>query len=150
MEREFEDLREIAMREIDEFNKKGELDENSLVCAYKLVDIVKDIHEIDEKIYEMNNGYSQGGMYPYMYAMDGNSYRGNNNSYGYGNSYANRNRDSMGRYSRNSYDNSYRGGYSREGERDEIMAKMEHMKNTAGSETERQMIQRIMNQVTQI
>ena len=143
MEREFEDLRAIVMNEIDEINKKGELDENSLVCAYKLVDIVKDIHEIDEKINEMSNGYSQGGMYPYMYAMDGNGYRGNNNSYGY----ANRNRDSMGRYSRNSYDNSYRGGYSREGERDEIMAKMERMKNTAGSETERQMIQRIMNQM---
>lgn len=141
MERTFEDLRAIVMKEIDEINKKGELDENTLVCAYKLIDIVKDIHEIDEK---MNGGYSQGGMYPYMYAMDGNSYRGNNNSYGYGNSYANRNRDSMGRYSRDGY-NSYR-GYSREGDND-MMSKLEHMMNTAASETERQMIQRIMNQM---
>lgn len=132
MERTFEDLRAIVMKEIDEINKKGELDENTLVCAYKLIDIVKDIHEIDEK---MNGGYSQTGMYPHM--MYGNSY---------GNSYATRNRDSMGRYSRDGY-NSYRGGYSREGERDDMMAKMEHMMNTAGSETERQMIQRIMNQM---
>lgn len=145
MERTFEDLRAIVMKEIDEINKKGELDENTLVCAYKLIDIVKDIHEIDEKMNEVS-GYSQGGMYPYMYAMEGNSYRGNNNSYGYGNSYANRNRDSMGRYSRDNSYNSYRGGYSREGDSD-VMAKMEHMMNTAGSETERQMIQRIMNQL---
>lgn len=130
MERTLEDLRAIVMKEIDEINKKGELDENTLVCAYKLIDIVKDIHEIDEK---MGGGYSQTGMYPHMY---GNSY---------GNSYA-RNRDSMGRYSRDGY-NSYRGGYSRDGERDDIMAKMEHMMNTAASETERQMIQRIMNQM---
>ena len=131
MERTFEDLRAIVMKEIDEINKKGELDENTLACAYKLIDIVKDIHEIDEK---MNGGYSQTGMYPQM--MYGNSY---------GNSYATRNRDSMGRYSRDYTGNSYR-GYSRDGDSD-IMAKMEHMMNTAGSETERQMIQRIMNQM---
>ena len=130
MERTFEDLRAIVMKEIDEINKKGELDENTLVCAYKLIDIVKDIYEIDEK---MNGGYSQTGMYPYM---TGNSY---------GNSYATRNRDSMGRYSRDSYGNSYR-GYSRDSDAD-MMAKMEHMMNTAGSEQERQMIQRIMNQM---
>lgn len=127
MERTFEDLRAIVMKEIDEINKKGELDDNTLVCAYKLIDIVKDIHEIDEK---MNGGYSQTGMYPYN---------------GYGNSYATRNRDSMGRYSRDGYGNSYR-GYSRDSDTD-MMAKMEHMMNTAGSETERQMIQRIMNQM---
>jgi len=130
MERTFEDLRAIVMKEIDEINKKGELDENTLVCAYKLIDIVKDIHEIDEK---MNGGYSQTSMYPHM--MYGNSY---------GNSYANRNRDSMGRYSRDGY-NSYR-GYSREGDSD-MMAKLEHMMNTAASETERQVLQRVMNQM---
>lgn len=138
-----DDLREIVTKEIDEINKKGELDENSLVCVYKLVDILKDIGEIEGQ--EM--GYSCRYMgYPYM-MDDGNSYRG-----GYSNRYSNtgysmRNRDSMGRYSRDYSPNSYRGGYSRDGERDEIMAKMEHMMNTAGSETERQVIQRIMSQM---
>ena len=122
MERTLEDLRAIVMKELDDINKKGELDENSLVCAYKLIDIVKDIHEIDS--YEM--GYSQTGrMMPY--SMTGNSYR---------------NRDSMGRYSRD-YGNSYR-GYSRD---DDMMNKLGHMMDTAGSETERQVIQRIMNQM---
>ena len=124
------DLREIVTKEIDEINKKGELDENSLVCAYKLIDILKDIGEIEG----MDMGYSG------RYMMDnGSSYRG-----GYSTRYSNRNRDSLGRYSR---DYSYRGGYSRDGERDDIMAKMEHMMDTAGSETERQVIQRIMNQM---
>lgn len=142
MAQTLEDLREIVTKEIDEINKKGELDENTLVCAYKLIDILKDIGEIES----MEMGYSQANSYMmYPYSMDnGNSYRG-----GYSNRYSNpgysmRNRDSMGRYSR---DYSYRGGYSRDGEREEIMAKMEHMMNTAGSETERQMIQRIMNQM---
>ena len=84
-----------------------------LANAYKLIDIVKDIHEIDSH----SGSYSQTGSYrPYSY-IDGNSYR---------------NRDSMGRYSR---------GY------DDIMAKMNHMMDTAGSETERQVIQRLMNQM---
>ena len=137
----FEDLREIVMKEIDEINKKGELDENSLACVYKLVDIVKDINEIEMT---EDGGYSTANrMYMYPHTMEGNSYRGGNTNYGYGmNSYA-RNRDSMGRYSR---DNSYR-GYSRDAERDEIMAKMGHMMDTAASETERQAIQRIMNQL---
>lgn len=148
----FEDLREIVMREIDEINKRGELDENSLVCVYKLVDIIKDINEIETG---EEGGYAMAMnsrmAYPY-YAMEGGgSYRGGNSGNSYArNSYANaRNRDSMGRYSRegNSYGNSNRGGYSREGEREEIMAKMEHLMNTAASETERQMIQRIMNQL---
>lgn len=144
----FEDLREIVMRELDEINKRGELDENTLICVYKLVDIIKDINEIEtgeEGGYAMMNSRMA---YPY-YAMEGGSYRGggNSNASYARNSYA-RNRDSMGRYSReNSYENSYRGGYSREGERDEIMEKMRRMMESAASETERQVIQRIMNQV---
>ena len=122
MERTFEDLREIAIKELDEINKRGEMDENSLVCAYKLIDIVKDIHEIDS----MENGYSRTGRMSYPY----------NNGYSY------RTRDSMGRYSRDYYR-----GYSRDNERDDLMNKMERMMDTAGSETERQVIQRIMSQM---
>ena len=123
MDRTLENLHEIAMKELEEINKRGELDENSLAHAYKLIDIIKDIHEVDS-----HSGYSQTGYRPYY--MDGYSYR---------------NRDSMGRYSRDY--NNYRGGYSRDSERDDIMAKMGHMMDTAASETERQVIQRLMNQL---
>lgn len=143
----FEDLREIVMKELDEINKKGELDEATLACVYKLVDIIKDINEIETG--EEDGGYSMMNRMYNPYSMEGGSYA--RNSY---NSYARQNRDSMGRYSRGgSYGNSYRGsyaregGYSREGEREEIMAKMGHMMDTAASETERQAIQRIMSQL---
>ena len=132
----FEDLREMAMRELDEIVKRGEMDENSLVCIYKLVDILKDIGEIENS--EM--GYSQNGYSMYPYAWEGNSYTGN--SY---RGYSRQRRDSMGRYSRDDYSN--RGNYSRDSEREEIMAKMGRMMDNASSETERQAIQRIMNQL---
>ena len=131
----FEDLREMVMRELEEIVKRGEMDETSLTCAYKLVDIVKDI----DKIEMGEGGYSQVGRMYYPYAYDGgnsyeNSYRG----------YSRQRRDSMGRYSRDDYSNR---GYSRESEREEIMAKMGRMMDNAPSETERQAIQRIMNQL---
>lgn len=139
MENTLYDLREIVTRELDEINRKGELDENTLVCAYKLIDILKDIGEIEGQ--EM--GYSQATMYPYS-MDDGNSYRG-----GYSNRYSNdgysmrQRRDSMGRYS----NRPYRGGYSREGDNGDMMEKLERMLRDAPSETERQVIQRIMNQM---
>lgn len=131
MEHTLNDLREIVIKELDEINRKGELDENSLVCAYKLIDILKDIGEVEE--HEM--GYSSM-MDPYPMG-NGNSYRG-----GYSNRYSMRGRDSMGRYSRNSYR-----GYSREGEHDDMMEKLERMMRDANSETERQVLQRVMNQI---
>lgn len=148
-----EDLREIVTKELDEINKRGELDEPTLKCVYQLVDILKDIGEIEGQ--EM--GYAEM-MYPY--AMESReSYRGGNSNRYSGAGYSNRQRrDSMGRFSNaygggsnayagggsNAYGGSYR-GYSRDGE--DIMAKMERMMDTAGSETERQMIQRIMSQM---
>ena len=147
MERTFEDLRELVMKELDEIIRQGQLDGNALECVDKLVDIAKDIGEIEKA--EM--GYSQTGYSMYPYAWDGNSYDGNGyrgNSYRSG-GYSRRGRDSMGRFTSNSYDGgmSNRGGYSRESEREEIMAKMGRMMDNAASETERQAIQRIMNQL---
>ena len=98
------DVKEMVMREMGEIAKEG-LNENSLHCLDKLVDILKDVTEIEEK-----DGYSMEGR---------------------GGSYARRRR-----YSNNSYR-----GYSR----DDIMARMEQMKNNSGSEVERQVIQRLMN-----
>lgn len=133
MEHTMQNLRDLMMRELDEIINRGEMDENSLACAYKIVDIIKDIAEIEEK----EQGYSGDGYPMYPYAMEGNSY----NSY---RGYSNRGRDRMGRFTSNGMS---RRGYSRGSEREEIMAKMGHMMDTAASETERQAIQRIMNQL---
>lgn len=125
MERVYDDLREMIEKELDEIVQQGQMDGNTIECVYKMIDILKDIGEIETH----DSGYS---MYPY--AWEGNSYR--------------RGRDSMGRFT-SSYDRSMsnRGGYSRGGEREEIMAKMGRMMDGAASETERQAIQRIMNQL---
>lgn len=126
-----EDLREMMCDELDEIVKKDSLDNTQLEQVYKLVDIIKDIDEISEK--EMGeNGYSQTGMMPIW--NTGNSYR---NGYMPGNGYANRNRDSMGRYSRT--------GYSRESDTDHMIQKLERMMDEAPTEREREAIRRCID-----
>lgn len=118
MKNTYEDLREMVDKELREITKRGEMDDMSLEHTYKLVDIAKDICEIEEK----ESGYSERYMgYPYM--MEGGSSRaGRYSREGYSrdgysrDGYSMRqNRDSMGRYSRDYSNNSYR-GYSRDGE----------------------------------
>lgn len=144
MDQTMQELRMLMTKELDEIVRRGELDENSLVCIYKMVDILKDIGEIESA----EQGYSQANYSMYPYAMTGNSYNGNSyngNSY---NGYSGRGRDRMGRFTSNSYDGGMSNrGYSRGSEKEEIMSKMEHMMANASSETERQAIQRIMNQL---
>lgn len=118
MKNTYEDLREMVDKELREITKRGELDDMSLEHTYKLVDIAKDICEIEEK----ESGYSERYMgYPYM--MEGGSSRaGRYSREGYSRDGYSRDgysmrqgRDSMGRYSRDYSNNSYR-GYSRDGE----------------------------------
>ena len=127
-------VKEMVTKELDELTRTGKLNENTLHCMDKLVDILKDVGEIEEK----EEGYSMA-----PYSREGRSNRGySNDGYSYRQS-------REGRYSNNSYRGRYsrEGGYSREGEREDIIAKMEMMKNNAGSEIERQTIQRILNQL---
>lgn len=127
MDRVLEDVREIILKEMDDIAAKRELDENSLICVYKMVDIIKDITEIEEKESEMSmSSYSANG------------------SYEYGNSYANRvgnGRSSRYNYARGNSSNRG-GGYSRDGD---VMDKLNRMMNEASSDTERDVIRRIMN-----
>lgn len=125
MQKTFDKLRDMIGSEMDQITARGELDENSLACTYKMVDILKDLGEI-----EMNDGgYSQRYMPQYpmnSYGMGGNSYRNNNTMYR-GNSY------------RNSYNGM--GGYSRTGD---TMDKLHQIMNEAQTEQERETIRRVM------
>lgn len=128
----YEKLRDFLEDEIDEIVKGGSIDKDKLHCIYEMVDVIKDIGEIDDH----DSGYSQmgGRMYydPMMYGYSG----------------ANRNRDAMGRYSRNSYGrggtysggNSYR-GYSRTGD---TMGNLQRMMDEAQTDQERDAIRRVM------
>ena len=127
----YEKLRDLLEGEIDEIVKGGSLDKEKLHCLYEMVDVIKDIGEIDDH----DSGYSTGRMYydPMMMGYSG----------------ANRNRDSMGRYSRTGYNrggsynggNSYRGGYSRGCD---TMSNLQAMMQDAQTDQERDAIRRVM------
>lgn len=107
-------------KEITKILDHGELTKDTLHCLYEIVDVLKDMGEVDEKEMEIG-GYSQrGGMYsqrmmPYSY-----------NSYDRGNSY--------GGGSYNSYGS----------ERDHMM---NEFMSQASNDHERDLIRRIMNRM---
>ena len=115
MERVFEDIRDMVMKELEGIASRGELEDSTLCALDKLVDIWKDMDEIEGH----EGGYSQDSRYSY----------GRRTRYNY---------DRGGNYSRGSR----YGGYSREGS---TIEKLNHMMEDASSETERDVIRRIMD-----
>lgn len=130
-----DELREMLYCELDEMTKMGDLSMGSLKTIGEILDAIKDIETID--------AMSQGG-YSGEYANEGNSMRGRYYRDGYaregsyeGNSYRKRNR--MGQFSR----------YSREGEKDQLVEKLETLMEdtTNGGDRQeiRQKVMEIMN-----
>lgn len=133
--RVYDDVKDLVEDEIDKIIKQGDLNDTTLMHLDKLVDIAKDLCEIEEKDMEMESGYSQR-MYPHYYD-NGNSMMDRGNSY---------RRDSMGRYSRgrmNSYDNS--NGYSRHG--DDMADRLGRMMSEAQTEREREAIRAALERI---
>ena len=132
-----------AIADNGKFRSREEID-----SVYKLMDIVKDAHCIwkyeDEESDYSEDGRSYDGSY--ARAVRG-SYRG---SYDDGMSYRGRmnaKRDSMGRYARDGYRDSYDGmmrGYSRDG-KEEYKENLRHMMETAPDENTRQSIKRMLD-----
>lgn len=130
-----DELREMLYCELDEMTKMGDLSMGTLKTIGEILDAIKDIETID--------AMSQGG-YSGEYANEGNSMRGRYYRDGYaregsyeGNSYRKRNR--MGQFSR----------YSREGEKDQLVEKLETLMEdtTNGGDRQeiRQKVMEIMN-----
>lgn len=112
------ELKEMLCEELEDIAENGELTAGSLDTIDKLTHSIKSIATI---MAMEDAGYSR----EYVSKYDGGSYRGG--------SYAQR-RDSMGRYSRRG--GSYarggrRGGYSRDGEHDKMIEKLERMMEQA-------------------
>ncbi len=130
-----EDLRDKLCKELDEIARKPEMGAGDLELAHKLTDTIKNIDKIC--VLEEDGGYSQAG----DWEMEG---RG---TYGRGASYADRRRDSMGRYSREDGNySSRRGRYSRGGGREEMM---EHVRMAMESAPEeyKEDIRRFMREI---
>lgn len=137
-----------AIAKNGKFKSREEID-----SVYKLMDIVKDgycVMDMEDGMggnsYDDGMSYERGGSY-----NDGRSIR-----YDGGSSYArgrrNARRDSMGRYSRESYrGNSYRtysgdGGYSRDGE-DEYKDQLRNLMDQTSDEQTRRGIKRMLDQM---
>jgi len=123
---EIYELKEMLMKELEEYGKKGEMSAGSLEIVDKLAHAIKNLCKIIETAEE--EGYSErgrsyaggmsnrGGSYEARGGRGGNSNRGGSYE---GGSYArgrgrNARRDSMGRYSNES-------GYSRGGDIEEMV-----------------------------
>lgn len=134
-----DELREMLYCELDEMTKSGELSMGSLKTIGEILDAIKDIETIEAM---SQGGYSgeeggnsmRGRYYRDGYARDGYAREG---SYE-GNSYY-RKRNRMGQFSR----------YSREGEKDQVVEKLETLMNdtTNGGDRQalRQSVMDIMN-----
>lgn len=124
-EQKMHDLKKMLCNELETFSDRGEITVNDLDSVHKLTDTIKNILKIE--MLEYAEGYSGDD----DLSMTGRSY---------GNSYRGQSRDSMGRYSGDSYSGR---GYSRNS-RDGIKDKLSDLMNEAGTERERNAIKRCM------
>lgn len=89
--KELDDTKDMLIEQLKKFNRKGDaITPQDLDCVYKIVDIMKDIVEIENK--SNSNSYSNG----WDYGMNNsyNSYNGNSND-----NYMRGNSSRMPRYS---------------------------------------------------
>lgn len=131
------ELKEKLCDELEEIARKPELSAGDLETVHKLTDTIKNIDKIE--ILDEDGGYSQAG----DWEIEGRAYNR-------GNSYARRNRDSMGRYSRDSRTmrGNYRDGrmYSRAEAKDDMLDHLEDMMDGA-NEKEKGILRRAMDQL---
>lgn len=137
-------IKDALMSELDKSDtaRTGELAGAELGTLHQITDTIKNIDKIC--MLEEDGGYSQAG----DWEMEG---RG---TYGRGSSYANRHRDSMGRYSRDGgMDGRYssrrdsRGRYSRDDGRSEMMEHLEMAMDSATEQTDKEDIRRFMKKL---
>lgn len=137
-------IKEMLMNELYDYEDKangtsgGKISAGDLETIHKLTDTIKNIDKIE--MLEESGGYSEDGHYMGEGRIYGTSYgsdRHGGSSYDYyrnGASYARRNRDSMGRY-------------SRDGAKGHMISKMKEMLDVADSEEERKAIRQCIQKL---
>lgn len=160
MSRIYEDLRSMLRHELGVLTKKGDVTKEILDNINKLTSSIVMVESLMEKEEGgSSNDYSRRGSYDGSY--DGGSYAGGSYAYGRGNSReggnsnrsydggsydysGRRGRDSRGRYT------SRDGGsyeYSGHDEKQHLIMKMQEMMSQAGTERERQTIQKCIDEL---
>lgn len=151
---ELYELKEMLMKELEEYGRKGEMSAGSLEIVDKLSHAVKNLCKIIEAAEEEEEGYSRrGGSYYYEGGQGGNTNtaRMGRGGSGGGSSYArgggrgrgrNARRDSMGRYSRNG------GTYYRNA--DELVEQLEDLMEDAPNEQIKQRMGQLVQELEQM
>lgn len=152
---ELYELKEMLMKELEEYGRKGEMSAGSLEIVDKLSHAIKNLCKIIEAAEEEEEGYSRrGGSYYYEGGQGGNTntarmVRGGS---GGGSSYArgggrgrgrNARRDSMGRYSRTGGSMYYRNA-------DELVEQLEELMEDAPNEQIRQRMGQLVQELEQM
>ena len=133
---ELYELKEMLMKELEEYGKKGEMSPGSLEIVDKLSHAIKNLCKIIEDM-EDSEGYSMNsGRRMYRNASYENR-GGRDMSYARG---RNAKRDSMGRYSRE--------GYSRAA--DDMIQDLRELMEDAPDERTRQEFQRFISKIEQM
>ena len=148
---ELYELKEMLMKELEEYGRKGEMSAGSLEIVDKLSHAIKNLCKIIEAAEEEEEGYSRrGGSYYYEGGQGGNT---NTARMGRGgSSYArgggrgrgsNARRDSMGRYSRTGGSMYYRNT-------DELVEQLEELMEDAPNEQIRQRMGQLVQELEQM
>lgn len=130
--KELDYLKDMLCTEVKKITQQNDFTTSTLETAYKIVDMLKDIEEIQEK--EGNHQYEKDGSYGYW----GVGYGGRmpyNDRYSYGNNGMNGGGNSYG------YDN----GYSRMSSTDKMMHELQMMMDESTSSRDKAIIQRALD-----
>ena len=120
-------LKDMLCRELEKFGERGDLTAGSLSTIDTLAHALKNLDKVIEaKEYD---GGSYRGMRSYDDGPDGGRY-------------SNR-RDSMGRYSRDGY------GYSRAGEKDAFIRRLQELVDTAPDDSTRMHVEKLIRSMDQ-
>lgn len=132
--KELDYLKDMLCTEVKKITQQNDFTTSTLETAYKIVDMLKDIEEIQEK---EGHQYEKDGSYGYW----GVGYGGRmpyNDRYSYGNS-------GMNNGGGNSY--GYDNGYSRMSSSDKMMHELQMMMDESTSARDKSIIQRAMDEL---
>ena len=129
-----DELKEMLYCELDEMTKAGELSMGSVKAIGEILDAIKDIETIEAMSEGGYSGEEGGNSMRGRYYRDGYYRDGREGSYE-GNSYRKRNR--MGQFSR----------YSRDGEKDQLVEKLETLMNDTTNGGDRQALRQSVMEI---
>ncbi|MBP5311888.1 MAG: hypothetical protein J6112_03540 [Clostridia bacterium] len=144
---ELYELKEMLMKELEEYGRKSDLSAGSLEIVDKLTHTIKNLCKIIEAYEEEEySGAYEGGSYRRSYRQGGNQGGG---SYREGGSYR-QGVKGTGRYSRRGGSSRYsrEGGYSRHGE--DMVMQLRELMEEAPDEQTRMEIQRLVQKMEQM